>query len=137
MAFKWVSVWDICRIPEAKDIILSDNLSAIYQMLHDIGFDINHQIDVESCYHRTIYKEIVYAPRFVGFPRLDEEWLNSGYATHEEWKMAVGKRDVSLLKEIELMSRESNFTGELIAHLENYWGGGGEMTRNIEVTSGY
>lgn len=135
MAFKWVSVWDICRVPEAKDILLSDDLTAIYDMLYNIGFDINFQIDVESCYHRTIYKEIVYAPRFVGFPRLDEEWMNSGYATHEEWKMSLGRKDVSLLREIEDMSRESNFTGELIAHLENYWGTGSDLTRNIEVVS--
>ncbi|MCK9530414.1 MAG: hypothetical protein M0R77_07625 [Gammaproteobacteria bacterium] len=131
---KWMSVWDMCRIPEVKDILLADDLTETYNLLYDVGFDINKEIYVESCYHRTIYKEVVYAPRFVGEERLDDSWINSGYASEEAWKILVGKKDVSLLRLLEEMSKESNFTGEITEHLSNYWGSGSEMTRCIEVS---
>lgn len=132
---KWMAVWDMLTIPEVKDILLSDDMAEIYKLLHDVGFNIDREISVDSCYHRLVNKQIVFGPRFVGSERFDKEWLESGYASEDVWKKEIGKRDVSLLKEIEILGKTSNFTGQIMDHLSNYWGSGSSLTRNIEVAN--
>lgn len=134
-SFRWLSLVDILLIPEGKEIVLNDDMGAFYSLLYEVGFDIDEEIDFESCYHRLMTnKEIVYAPRIVGVERKDKEWAESGYMTEEAWKISIGIKDVSLLRELEIMSRQSNFTGQLMEHLTNYWGEGGTSTK-IEVAA--
>lgn len=132
--YRWLSLFDILSIEEMKEIIVNEDYWSFYEALNQAGFDINKDIDFESCYHRRVTGEVVYGPRLIGEERLDPEWIGSGHASEEAWKASIGKRDVSLLRELEEMSKESNFTGELIAHLENYWGSGGCTTPYIEVS---
>jgi hypothetical protein len=132
--YRWLSVFDILSIPEMKVVVYNEDYWTFYQALHEAGFDINQDIEFEPCYHRRVGGEVVYGPRVIGYERRDDGWMCSGYATEEAWKINIGKRDVSLLRELEGMSRESNFTGELCEHLTNYWGVGSELTRNIEVS---
>lgn len=127
-------MWDILSIPAMREVVLNEDYWKFYQALYEAGFDINQDIEFESCYHRRVCGEVVYCPRVIGFERNDPEWMCSGYATIEAWKIGIGKRDVSLLRQIEDMSRESNFTGELCEYLESYWGEGSDLTRNIEVS---
>ena len=127
-----ISLVDILLVPEAREIVLNDDLGKFYDLLYDIGFDINEEINIESCLHRLMSSnEVVFAPRVVGLERSDDDWRNSGYMTDETRKRIAGRKDVSLLRELEALSKESNFTGALCESLEAYWGSSGAPSQHI------
>lgn len=132
--YTWLSFWDILSIPELREMVDTDDYGSFYSFLYAMGFDLDRELEYDSCYHRTLTKEIVYAPRVLARERTDKEWLEGGYASDEAWKISVGRKDVSLLAELEEMSKQSSTTGEVIKYLEDYWGSGSDLTRNIEVS---
>ena len=117
-------------------MVEEEDFVAFYEFLHTIGININEEIEIESCYHRTLVDNVVvYCPRILGYERTDDEYLKSGYASEEAWKISVGKRDVTLLRELEEMSKRSNFTLQIVEHIENYWGKSGLDQNLIEVSN--
>lgn len=133
--FIWVSMHDILSIPQLREAVVIDDMGLLYEALYEAGFDINDEVDWQVCYHRRLNKEIVYGVRLFSRERTDKEWLASGNASLEARKVAVGRTDPSFLRELDNMSRESNFMGQLVDHLESYWGGEGNCTSSIEISN--
>ena len=130
----WVSMHDILDNPTLREVVLSNDEGTFYKALDEAGFDINDDIEWQACYHRRLNKEVVYGVRIFGREKTTEEWLSSGNASLEARKVAAGRKDVSLLREMEAMSKQPNFTGQLVEHLENYWGADGCSDPLIEVS---
>jgi len=129
---RWVSLQDLVEIPEIKEVIMNDDLGAFYDILYTAGFDINQGIEYDPSYCRSLKDHrVIHFGRFIAEERVDDEWAESGMMTEETRKRIIGKKDVSLLREIEMLGRESNFTGEIVAHLSNYWGDQGATSQAI------
>lgn len=64
-------------------------------ILHNFGMDINRVIEVQrNLRHVNRQNQVVQCNRFVGFERLDEEWLSSGNASREAQDKASGNKMV-------------------------------------------
>ena len=120
---RWISLYDLLSFPESSDIVHNSDFIAFYQLMHDIGFDINEEIEYQDLYVRALVDNSIQLGRFVGIERKDDEWRDGGYCTFENRLEIAGKKDLSLQRELMKMSIESNFTGQLQQYLEDYWGG--------------
>ena len=122
---RWISTFDLLSIPEAKEIVVNNDYFEFYKLLNTIGFDVNKEIEWQEVYSRSLIDHrIICLGRYVGFERLDDEWVNSEYCTFENRLIAAGKRDTGLMLEMSAMSRTSNFTGMLVEHIERELGKG-------------
>lgn len=55
-----------------------------YKILYDLGVDISRPVErQDGLYHRNMFNKVVLCSRYVGYERLDSEWINSGYASQE------------------------------------------------------
>lgn len=131
----WFSLWDFLSVLEIRKWVERDDLASFYEFLYRLGYNLDEDIEFEASYHRTLDNTIVFCPRVIGRERTDEEYLESGLASDEAWKISVGKYDPTLLREIEEMSKTKCFTQALTEHLEDYWGSGG-ADKDIEITGG-
>ncbi len=105
-------------IPGVKGIIERNNKEEIDNLLFPLGFDIKQGWEVEQCLHRPLTaknNEPVFGVRIVGYERSDPKWLRSEHCT---WENKVENSEVELRDELISMSKQSNFTGDLLAHIE-------------------
>ena len=132
---RWVSLYDLVSIPEIKEVILNDDLGTFYEILWEAGFDINKEIEYDPSYCRSmIDHKVICFGRFVASERDDDEWRDSGNMTLETRMRIAGRKDATLLKEMEALSRESNFTGDLCDSLESFWGESAPSQAIIEIS---
>lgn len=123
MTIRYISVFDLLSVKEAKEIVANDDYTRFYDLLFDIGFDINREIEFQEVYCRSfINHNIICLGRWIGFERVDEEWINSEYCTFENKLLC--REDKSMVMELAKMSNVPNFTGMLIEHIEENIGKG-------------
>ena len=83
------------------------------QFLFGLGIDTNKPVvRQDGIQHRNRFGEIVICSRWVGNERIDDEWINSGYASKE----AIDKRCGS--KILEDVYRAKALTEDMQRHLE-------------------
>lgn len=121
---RWISVTDLISFPDSKKIVLEGDEDKFAELLHDIGFDIEKGYEFEECLHRPmVFKGVDKQPimgwRIVGTERRDNQWMMSGYASMENRLEKVGEKDVSLLKDMLDMSKQTNFTAMMIDDMKN------------------
>lgn len=127
--FRAISVVDVLSCEEARQILLSQDETAFYTLLNDIGFDLKHEVDYEVCLHRPmvldkITKTPVETGRWIGTERRDDWWLRSEHCSMENRLEMIGKKDVAFQKELLEMNRRPNFTAMACDYLaDNAMGG--------------
>lgn len=130
---RYISTFDLLSNDEAKKIVVNEDYTKFYDLLFDIGFDINKEVFWEEAYCRSmISHNIICLGRWVGFERRDSEWLCSEYCTLENRILANGKKDPSLMLELSSMSKTANFTGILLDNIEREVGKGVEIDWSME-----
>lgn len=118
MEIRYISLYDLLSFDESKEIVKNNDFSGFYKLLHDVGFDINSEIEFQDVYCRSmIDHRIICLGRWVGFERSDREWLESEYCTLNNRIMIAGRKDLHLMLEMERMMRTANFTGMIIDHM--------------------
>ena len=61
--------------------------------LYSLGMDVDKPYQrQDALQHRNRFNEIVVCSRWVGNSRLDEKWINSGYASREAIDKASGSK---------------------------------------------
>lgn len=74
------------------DLIETDK-DKFLKILYDFGMDTSQQIEVQTdIQHRNRFNNIVICDRYVGHERIDQEWINSGYASQEAKDKKTGNR---------------------------------------------
>lgn len=94
---------------ETVDIIKSGNQEAFEKILYDKwGVDIYQPYEIWSGCHRPLEQnpETFNGPMVIGVERTDKEYISSGNASFEA--QVVARNDVSLLMDIQRMSRQSS-----------------------------
>jgi len=117
---RYISYYDLLSFEESKEILHTGDEGRLYELLFDIGFDINKEITVENLWHRAMgTKKPFLGGRFVGTERTDKEWMACEWCTTENKREQLGILDVSLLRDILEMSKEGNFTAQIIEHIKD------------------
>lgn len=120
---RYISAFDLLSVEEAKEIVANDDYTKFYDLLFDIGFDINREIEFQEVYCRSLINHnIICLGRWIGFERVDKEWINSEYCTFEN--KLLYREDKSMVMELAKMSNVPNFTGMLVEHIEENIGKG-------------
>lgn len=73
-------------------------------LLYKLGVDTSLPIEVLKCHHRNLQGKAVECNLFMGFERLDSEWVKSGHASTEAF-LAAGN-DPTIAKEVATMNGE-------------------------------
>ena len=83
-ALKIISLSEIAKIkPQVKHYNYADNEVELRLDLHNLGMQVDHPYEMQDVQHRNTFNEIVTCPRWVGLERVDEQWVNSSYASEE------------------------------------------------------
>lgn len=101
-----ISFYLLMQDEKAKKAIEDNNEKAFREVLFEWGIDTDDSYTVESYEHRPLENNplVFNGPLVQGSERLDDGWLNSGYAT---WEARVeGIRDGSLRAELKEMGRQ-------------------------------
>lgn len=95
-------------LPDYKANLEYDEPAKFKLMMYQLGADVSKPYERQDCIqHRNRFNEIVICSRWVFESRLDEEWINSGYASKE------AKDKVSGSKLIEQIYREKGLTEDI------------------------
>lgn len=87
--------------------------SMLKRVLHEFGLDTEKPYErQDGLMHRNMQNQVVICSRFVGQSRLDEEWINSGFASKEAKDKASGS------KILEAIYRQKKLTEDTQAELE-------------------
>ena len=113
-----ISLVDLRSVPEAREIMESLDYAAWYRLLHDIGFDVSREIEMEVVAHRPMSsQEVVTCPRWVGHERKDAEWVESIHCTFENKLERIGITDLAFQRELVAMGATPNYTAMFIDHI--------------------
>ena len=117
---RWISYYDLLSFPKSREAILNDDYGAFLDVMYEIGFDIDSPIVPQDVYVRSLLDRSIQYGRFIGKERSCPEWLESPYCTLDNRIYLAYEKDNSLGIELEYMSRNYNFTGELCKYLEDW-----------------
>ena len=109
-----ISEADVSYIyPEYTSELEQSNPELLKSLLWQLGLDVNQlYIFQQVTQHRNMLGKIVTCHRWFGSSRLDEEWMNSGYASKEAKDKLKGSR---LLDEL---YRSRGLTEDILAAAE-------------------
>ena len=108
---QYLSFLDLERDPEWNTAWKSQNKQKVEELLYKYGADIRYGFDVEVCLHRPrVSNSIEHGPKIVFKERTDKEWLP--YMSTED--MIANTSDSYMKADLMVMSRRSNFSGDLI-----------------------
>ena len=87
-----ISESEIVKVmPEYNAAFEEDNPTRFKLMLYGLGMDISQYYErQDAIQHRNRFNEIVVCSRWVGSERVDDQWLNSGYASKSAKDKASG-----------------------------------------------
>lgn len=74
-----ISLSDIKDIPEYKELVRSGkkpNSRDLFNFLHQLGLDTKWTVEEQHVTHRNKSNVVVKCPRWVGYQRTDDKWLN-------------------------------------------------------------
>lgn len=92
-----ISESDLQVFKEYDNTVASRN-----KLLYKLGVDTSLNIEVIECQHRNLQGKVVDGRLFMGFERLDREWVKSGHASIEAF--IASSNDPTLGKEIVVMN---------------------------------
>ena len=135
---KYVSAYDLHK---ALDLTPQDTIpnEVLLCYLWDLGIDTQHHAVIEQeVWHRPLAattKAPVFATRWVGQERSDYEWINSGYASTEA--RLDNAKFSDLADEIRMLSRQSNFTAEILTHVKERKNVSGRKDGKVSALGGH
>lgn len=109
-----ISFYDMMQFEECKNVVLSNDEEAFKDMLWTLGMNIeNDTHEIVECKHRpkslegkgvTKEAEIWFGPCVIGSHRIDQSWIDSGYANWETKVAALS--DTSLRAMLNSMGKQ-------------------------------
>lgn len=93
-----ISESDLQVFKEYDNTVASRN-----KLLYKLGVDTSMNIEVIECQHRNLQGKVVEGKLFMGFERLDREWVKSGHASTEAF-LAYGG-DETIAREVNEMNK--------------------------------
>jgi len=93
-----ISESDLQVFKEYDNTVASRN-----KLLYKLGVDTSMSVEVIECQHRNLQGKVVEGKLFMGFERLDREWVKSGNASLEAF-IAYGG-DETMAREVNEMNK--------------------------------
>lgn len=80
-------------VPDFNYDLIDKNPHKFLDILYEFGMDINQPYEIqENVMHRNRMHKIVQCDRYVGYERVDDAWINSGFASQEAKDKKSGNR---------------------------------------------
>ena len=76
-----VSLSEIVKFPSYKEICGGEyqcTQKDLYSFLYTLGLNTKKKVEEQYCTHRNKFNEAVTCARWVGYKRVDKEWLEKG-----------------------------------------------------------
>lgn len=73
-------------------------------ILYKLGVDVSKPIEEMLCTHRTLQNKVVECIMFLGFERLDREWIKSGWCSIEA--LYASTNDVEMMRDMVNMNKQ-------------------------------
>lgn len=110
---QYVSFYDLEMYePEWEKAWKSQDKEKVESILYNWGCDVNYGWEIEVHHHRPrTSKSCEYGPRFQFKERTDKEWQKTGMSFEDR---IANTKDSFLKAELMVMSKRSNFSGDLI-----------------------
>lgn len=107
-----ISLYDLMEFEKSRKVIVEGDYSGFYDILFELGVDIDEQIDTQDCLHRplTSGNVVKYGTRWVGVERSDKEWMESEWCTRENKLRVMGRKDPEFVRDLEKMGSYPEFT---------------------------
>jgi len=93
-----ISESDLQVFKEYDNTVASRN-----KLLYKLGVDTSMSVEVIECQHRNLQGKVVEGKLFMGFERLDREWVKSGNASLEAFISYGG--DETMAREVNEMNK--------------------------------
>lgn len=99
-----------------SDLILVDgwkanDIESVERILYENGIDVGLGWHTERLLHRNLQNKVVDTIRFSGVQRRDDKWKRVGMSLEDQ---IAGTTDSYMKAELMVMSKRSNFSGDLI-----------------------
>ena len=99
-----------------SDLILVDgwkasDMESVERILYENGIDVGLGWHTERLLHRNLQNKVVDTIRFSGIQRRDDKWKRVGMSLEDQ---IANTKDSFLKAELMVMSKRSNFSGDLI-----------------------
>ena len=99
-----------------SDLILvegwkANDIESVERILYENGIDVGLGWHTERLLHRNLQNKVVDTIRFSGIQRRDENWKRVGMSLEDQ---IANTNDSFLKAELMVMSKRSNFSGDLI-----------------------
>lgn len=117
MTPRFVSIFDLAKVPGAIGIIQRNNQAEVDHLLDSLGFDTKLGVTYEDVWHRPLTattNEPQFGVRICGYEKTSPDWLKSGNAS---WEVLTENIDVSLRDDLISLGQQSNFTDSIIQHI--------------------
>lgn len=83
--------------PQYNELWIAENDKELQGVLYGLGLDVNQPYETQFNTHRNRFGNLNTCTRWVGNSRLDQEWIESGYASDEAIDKQQGN---SLVKDL-------------------------------------
>jgi hypothetical protein len=95
-------------IPDFSCKLEEDEPQRFTEILYDLGIDITKPIErQDGLMHRNRLNEVVVCSRYIGYERLDDIWITSGYASQEAKDKASGSRLLEDLYRAKMLTEDA------------------------------
>jgi hypothetical protein len=117
---KAISFYTLMQYPPFKEAVEKEDTETFNKIIHASGIDTDLPFEIVVCTHRpNAEKPFTWnGPRVEGIERTDEVWMKSSNCSFEN--KVEQSDDKSLRVELKVMSREGNFTGNIIDHMKRH-----------------
>ena len=88
-----------------------DDVASVERVLYENGIDVSLGWHTERLIHRNLQNKVVDTIRFSGIQRRDDKWKRVGMSLEDQ---IANTKDSFMKAELMVMSKRSNFTGDLI-----------------------
>lgn len=88
-----ISESELAKVIPDYSYSLEEDQDKFLKLLYDLGMDVERPYSrQDAIQHRNRFNEIVVCSRWVGEERVDDDWIESGYASREAIDRASGSK---------------------------------------------
>jgi len=93
IALVYISQSELCTVdPKYTEEWIANHPQQLEAVLYELGINTNEPYETQFNTHRNRFGNLNTCSRFIGNSRLDQKWLESGYASEEALAKSSGSR---------------------------------------------
>jgi len=96
IALVYISQSELCTVDlKYSEEWIANHPEQLEAVLYELGINTNEPYETQFNTHRNRFGNLNTCTRFIGNSRLDQKWLESGYASEEALDKATGSKMIA------------------------------------------